>query len=479
MDHPETILRKQSQMTISMEPDIEVFSEPATDNVSYGRTKRCVLVALAVALLAGLIYAATQNVMVAGAMLLTAVVPLSLFHPPFGLCVMYFLLPVESAITLSPYFTISKAMGIIVFLSFLLHFARGRSGFPSAMKAMLVFMMWALLSLLWAESTLVGAIMAIPLVLNIGLTVILLSFIHDRKDFNLLMGSLFLGACVATALIVVGRVSYAAGVKRVILSEETSPVILADDLCLGLLAGVYLMLQKGFFKKIIIVGALPLILLAIFKTQSRTALGTAIIAPTVAFILSAKGKKRITYTLIAVGFVTMCAISLKIAFENDMLSSAAMARLRNTSFDIEKSGRTDVWRFSARLLMERPLNGWGWGNFPVKSPGSIGLAHNNIFNLAAELGIIGIILAAILYFLLIKSTFQLRLVPLRWIGITMLLYNLIIGMTATTYMQKDFWYSLAFAMVLCNIDETSQDESLLEPDNEYYTHQPGITSAGE
>jgi O-antigen ligase len=86
------------------------------------------------------------------------------------------------------------------------------------------------------------------------------------------------------------------------------------------------------------------------------------------------------------------------------------------------SGRSDEWRIAWRMFLNHPLNGVGLGNFVVLEPGYatqnfnisfVGevvkqalVAHNTYLELAAELGLAGVVLVLAVIGLVLRTGFQ-------------------------------------------------------------------------
>jgi len=276
----------------------------------------------------------------------------------------------------------------------------------------------------------------------------------------------------------VGQVSYASGgekMGRVILAEGTSPNILGNSILMGFFAGFYFFNEKSKFNKFIFLIAGPLMLYAILNTQNRTALGNAVIAPIVAFLVSAKGKYLIRniFGIIGIGFLGYGLIW--VALNTDLLSDYAKQRLLATENNLEESGRVGVWKTGLEFLAERPVYGWGWKNFPEKFPvsqKSLTSAHNNIVAVAGELGLIGLVMLLSIYFVIFKQIFKIPRPPIRWMAVVFVMFTLIAGMTETTIIQKGFWYSIGFALLGIKIAgekdtdkaEISEENKVLTPD---------------
>lgn len=392
----------------------------------------------------------------AGALL---AVPLSIIHTPFALMVLYFLLPVEGAMVLSPYFSISKAMGIVVLLSFMFTRLRRRPDVPYPLSIILLLFAFACLSMTWSLSWRSSVTGLTTLLLNIGMMLVLLNTVHEARQFKLIMWSMLAGAFVASILIVGGYAGYAGFSRtlgRVVLSETQNPNVLGNAVVLGILAGLYIFLDSRISVKLFICAVEICLLLALLKTQSRSALGTVILAPLLAFIVCAKKGHRLKYI---VGALLVCAVSLifaRIAVKSDFLSPRAKTRLLESKQDLSASGRFEQWKKGLRHISKRPLLGYGIKNYNLITGRRVGItsAHNSIIELTGELGLIGMVLAISIYVALFAYVRGSPYPYLQWLAVAFIFYSVLIGLTHTMYFFKEFWYSLSFAMLIGKISET-------------------------
>jgi O-antigen ligase len=322
------------------------------------------------------------------------------------------------------------------------------------------------------------------LILDIGLMFIMLNTVKDEKSLFIIISGFICGAFVSSLLILAGQVvertGAAAELGRVALHEDTNPAILAQSICLGFLTAFYMLFQKGLIKKPLAVCLLVLFFfILIAKTQSRMATACAVGIPVISMIWCSKSQHRRQYIFAAFVLAIITLFAVRWVMHSNFLSAAARERMMGAG--LEESGRLMMWRQGFRWFLNRPFHGYGFQNFSLLAEATLGQggitsAHNNIVACTVELGLMGLSLFAAFFILLYKNIKKIADLKLRWLAFSMLLYSLLMGQTSTTYLQKDFWYALTLVMVLVNIGQQSQDETLLESESWDYQQPPQTMS---
>ncbi|MFA5864691.1 MAG: O-antigen ligase family protein [Phycisphaerae bacterium] len=430
----------------------------------------------------GFIFFITKNKLVFVAMVGSTYVLLTFYSIPYGLMGLFALLSIENAIILSEGFTISKIAGVVILLSFSFRLLISKLVLPDSFGTMSLFVGWAGFSILWSIFPFtVNLMFWLTLVLNLGLVFIMTNAIKDKKVLFVVSSGLILGAFVSSVLVASGYVveysGYAAKIGRASLQEGSDPVTLAFSLTLGAVVLVHVAFRGGLLKKIFAGILFMLIFYANFKTQSRTPLACSVVIPVVAFIMCAAKGKRFKYLLIAFALSIVALISLKMLYKSNLLSDAA--RERFTKDDLVSSGRLYFWSMAVSFFMERPLTGWGVGNYPARSL-MIGegyqAAHNSLLSIMAELGIPGLIVFVVLHIKLLRATMKIKDLQIRWIAVAMLMFAVLSGTTVTHYFKKSFWYSLGLTVVAINLakNKTEQEYEVIEDDmfqgEQYYPY---------
>jgi len=436
-------------------------------DADYQRTIRCILLLLTATVIATGIFFFLSSKIYALLILGLAVVGLSFYHTPFALMFLFFFYPLEGGVALSQIGAGSRVVGLIVMLSYLVTRFRGKIIMPYSFIPILLFLWFATMSLIWAvepSSTIEGVK---SLALNIVMIFVLMNTVKDVKQMKMLLWALFFGGIVASVMIMQGQGAYAGGgekMGRVVLGEGTSPNVLGNSILICFLGGFYLFNEKGWFNKLLFIAGGPLLLYAILNTQNRTALGTAVLAPIAAFVMSAKGK-YLAKNLAGILLICLAGYGLfYVAMNTAILPEMAKERMRTSENDLSESGRVDQWKSGMEFLAQRPLNGWGWKSFPEMFPAykPVRSAHNNIVAIAGELGAIGLLIWISIYIVLFLQTMKLTHPPLRWLAVAFLVFTLITGMTSTTIVQKGYWYAIGVAFLAGNISSEidSDDERI-------------------
>jgi len=444
---------------------------------AYKKLIGCLCVSVIAFLVAGVMYLFTKDPVIPVGLAGVVVVVLTLYHTPFGLFVLFSFFAIDTAVVLSPYFTISKAMGIVVAVSFLLHVFSDRLVVTTPLKLTAVLIAWALASSLWSLMPVYTAGVCLTFILNAALIVIVVNSVKDPRTLYLVLCGFVFGSLVASCVALAGHGLQASHrtIERAALGEGSysDPVILALALGMGFLATSFTFFQKGTFKKIIALALLALFFVVMVRTQSRMPTLAAISAPVIALILSSKSQHRFKYLMIA-GFAALVAfLAIQVVLASGLLSAAEKERV--FSHGLVKSGRLVYWRMGFHAFVYRPLHGYGANNFWM-IPGNPGFAaHNNVVALAVDLGLVGLGLAVTILVVLYRQVRSLSDIRLKWLGLMMLLYPVMTGMTVTNYTKREFWYSVAIAMAAVNIGRRQEQQSGRPPT---YGYVPKLAGPG-
>jgi len=444
---------------------LEGYGQPGlTETVSedYLRLVRCFWVFGTAAVIAAAVFVFTGNLALAGGICGFVGVVLSVFHIPFGLFILFSLLSIENAVQLHPYFTVSKAMGVVVLFSFLLHMFRAKLIFDRNLNLMGAFVLWGVCTSIWSKSPYWALLNCLSVALSIGLIVIMLNTVQDKKSLFLVLSGFAAGAFVASFMVVTGRVAERSfsspDIERATLSEGANTLVLALALGLGFLVVFYMFFMPGKLKKIAAIGLLPLIFLAMVKTQSRMPTFAAISIPVFALILGSKSQYRFRYFCIAVILGLIAYVSIKLVIQSDLMTEAARKRLTEQGFG--ESGRLQFWKWGLEAFVYRPLHGYGFNNFHL-IPNNVGqkAAHNTFIAVMVDTGLIGLSLAIAIVITLYKQVMRLSDVGLKWLGLAMLMYPMMTGITVTNYIKKDFWYALGIVVVVIHIGKLQEERA--------------------
>ncbi|MCE5340422.1 MAG: O-antigen ligase family protein [Planctomycetaceae bacterium] len=431
--------------------------------LDYRKNKMCIAICLFFIFVSALVYFFTGMPKVSMVIAGVPIIILSFFHTQFAFMVLYFFMIFSNLFRFSDDFSISKMIGIVIFFSFLITRLRYKLSLTKPSKFLLVIFAYTILSVLWSVSPIWTCIGIVTITLHIILLLILFNTIRDEINFKFIIWSLVLGALVVSIIIVLGLVDIntsgaGAELERAKLSEGTNSNDLGAAIVICLMGSIYLFLRGNKKEKIILLAIFPVLLIALLKTQARAALGTAFVAPLISFLITGKGRQKFVYIILAI-LISMSAFGVfKIAMNSNLLSEKSKDRMRATKYNVEESGRLAIWKRGVQFISQKPVFGSGLKTFHVLVgyEKQISSAHNNIISFTTELGIIGLCLVLGFYFLLFVSILKIPLSSLRWFAISMLMSNICLGITATSYFQKDFWYSIGFIILALRISECSQ-----------------------
>jgi O-antigen ligase len=170
---------------------------------------------------------------------------------------------------------------------------------------------------------------------------------------------------------------------------------LGECAAVALLLSVHEMLYPGLRRAlgIIVIG---IAIFLIFASDSKTALGLAIVTPFLAGLtLIAAKKMRLSPAIILLS-IPFCYVLLISA------SNFSMGRLSYMLYgDSTFTGRTIIWDFASSEIARRPLFGWGYQSFWLVGPDAPSVidapgwvkdmpnAHNGYYDTTLEMGYVG------------------------------------------------------------------------------------------
>lgn len=174
-------------------------------------------------------------------------------------------------------------------------------------------------------------------------------------------------------------------------------------LMLGLCAGVLVSDPNKWFRRAALVGMVMLSLL-VFMTQSRGAfLGFAVFAA-IALISYKQRAKALVIAALASIVIAFAAPSTVWDRLGSMTNATGTEDLKAMNDDGSAEQRFEIWKTAARITMDNPIVGVGWGAYrqanDLYSPAAAGSefqlgardAHSTYMRTAAELGIPGLAL---------------------------------------------------------------------------------------
>lgn len=427
------------------------------------RTRRFVYGLVLSGVIGAVVYLTTGSAVVAGAVVGAATVILGLIDVGTAFFILFSVITLEGIISPSQTFSISKVVGVLVLLSFLLHAQWRKLRLPAPFPLMVLLLLFGAMSVLWSWSPDNALRGLLTWTLNIGLLVLMVSYVRGIRQLDILMWALIVSSLLGSVLVstglgrTLGEHEAAREVGRVALGEQDSPVHLANKILLGYLATIYIFLRyRSPWRYVLLLACLPMIWTIIW-TQTRIALLSLVLVPFLAFAFSAGRRNVVRFSVAALVVVIMGLVLFQLLLQSDLLPEKAQERLVETK-DTAVEHRLAMWTQGLRVFARHFVTGAGLNNFDivVDSKHRITAAHNNIVSIAGELGIVGLLLCGAIYVSLLTNSRRIYFTPLRWVAFAMVIVSFLTGMTSTTCYFKYFWYALGLATVASQVDRDGQ-----------------------
>jgi putative inorganic carbon (hco3(-)) transporter len=272
-----------------------------------------------------------------------------------------------------------------------------------------LFLGWVVLSSFWAENTQVAYNAFGRYTLNILLFFIVFTAVRDRRQATMVIAGFIAGAVAA------GLYGMQANTQDVyggrLSGAGLDPNELASALVAGiaLAAGMFVNVKGKLGTRVALIGAGSFCFLATLFTGSRgglIALGAMVLAA-VLFGGRWRGRIAVAGALLTV-FAAFWVVALAPQEIHDRILSSSQGEAQ------VEEGRTTLWHVAERMVKTHPINGVGADNFQNSSrhyllePGAVfrsdviietpQVTHNTYLQVAAELGLVGLSLLALIIF---------------------------------------------------------------------------------
>jgi O-antigen ligase len=211
--------------------------------------------------------------------------------------------------------------------------------------------------------------------------------------------------------------------------------------------------------KWILFSLLIISLICLYKTYARTAfVGLAIF-----WTISLWGYNKKIFSIVFI-------LSLIIGLSYSTTFQQIFFKTSKFDINVASSGRDIIWKHNFNFFLESTLDkkliGNGLGvvsSTVIGRPNEIWSSHNDYLHLLMALGIFGLVLYLLVYFVLLKDTFESSIDKTT----KFLFYGIIFSMTAMNFgsgvtlyqvgMSQQFWMFMGFLYVLRNLNETSSN----------------------
>jgi O-antigen ligase len=319
-------------------------------------------------------------------------------------------------------FGITKVIGFLLVVSWLAYVttreSAGEQDFvsqhPLMSYALMIFVAWSGVSLLWSEFHGPVFTSTFRYAQNALLFLIVFTAVRERRHAMWVVAAFVAGASVSALFAVMNPVD--PGQYDVARASGTigDPNELAAVLVVGIILGgvLFATVRKSPLARIAALGAIVLCAGGLFVSLSRG--GLLALAFSMLASLFLAGRYRL---MAATG--AMLAVLVTVGYF--ALLAPPEARDRVTKAD-GGTGRTDIWHVGWRMVEAHPVRGVGSGNFPHASihyflaPGALRygqyfidhpkVAHNMYLHVLAELGVVGLSLFLSLIGFAVVSTIK-------------------------------------------------------------------------
>jgi len=299
--------------------------------------------------------------------------------------------------------TISKPLGLLILLSWLLRLAARERDRPFLARdqplltgLVVAYTVWAIASAVWAIDPEEALTTATRLVQVVILLFVVYSSVRTPRDLQVIAWAYVIAAALTSAYALASGVASAGRLTGGIVNSN----FLASELVVAIILGAFMLTAAaGLRTRLLLLGMLTTCGIAFVRTGSREGVVALVLGFIVAIFLAGPHRSRIVAMIFIVSAVGVTYYA-KLAPES--------LRVRVTSLSSQDSaGRTDLWRVALRVGEHRPVTGTGLGNFALASPryaattynlsgaqyalGGL-VVHNMYIETFSELGVVGLVL---------------------------------------------------------------------------------------
>jgi O-antigen ligase len=227
---------------------------------------------------------------------------------------------------------------------------------------------------------------------------------------------------------------------------------LGECAALAFLLSLYEMFYRGLRRSLAVI-VIAIAIFLVFASDSKTALGLAIVSPVLAALtLMAAKRTRLSPAIILVS-IPLCYVAL-----SSFVSSFNLYRLSYMLYgDSTITGRSTIWDFASFEIARRPLLGWGYQSFWLVGPDAPSIvdapgwvktmpnAHNGYYDATLEMGYVGYYLLLIF---LIATLHAIGRVAYRDPGRAWLLLSLALYFICFNYLESLWMRGFEFLWVV-------------------------------
>ena len=359
-----------------------------------------------------------------------------------------FVVPWENIISVAALGTLGKAIGLLVGVFWVATIVlTGQLRKPQLFHwAVLLFILWNGLTIFWSVG-LGYTEMSFKTYLQLGVLVYIFWDLYRTPDaLNAGLQAYVLGAYVSLGsllykYLISGGAVYTERLSADNFNANDLGLILALGLPMAWHLAVFVSHNKmGFWLKVINLAYIPLALLGIILTASRSSLGATF--PTFIYMLSS-----LTRLKLPVRMVIFATLGSSLFLLQSLAPQAAAERLAGTGAEItsgDLNGRLAIWQDGVDLFLAHPIFGVGSGAFE-RAAETGRPAHNFVLTLLAEIGLVGFGLFALLFVIALYKSYQ-QPQPMSRLWLAILLAWVIGVLTHNWEHRKQTWLLLSLSV---------------------------------
>ena len=316
-----------------------------------------------------------------------------------GLALLFvFVIPFKNVVTIEGVGTLSRVVGLLTAGFWLITVTlQGRIRRPNSYCLLVIlFVVWNALTFFWTIDPFYYRAKITTYAQVLVLVLMLWDLFRTREAIDQALQAYVLGAYVTMAALFVNFVQ-GVSVSRLYDRYSVSgfdPNYIGVIISLAIPIAWYLLLEAGDYRRkrslrLVNMALIPLAVVAVALTASRTAAVTGLVANAFGFwLLYRRGISGRAIALAAVVGVAILALPL-------IVSETTIQRIASTPDEVlggTLHGRLPIWKAGLEAFQQRPIAGFGTNTYIVATrlPGQ--LAHNAMLSVLVELGLVGLLL---------------------------------------------------------------------------------------
>jgi O-antigen ligase len=358
-------------------------------------------------------------------------------------------IPLESVLTTGT-FTVTKAIGGLLFMAALLCPRQTLGRVPAVVAGVGIYILIdGLLTVLHGGDRPTMLRVMLTYIQSFGFLWIASNMLRNRRTSMNVMVAFIVGVVLTAVL---GLLGFGATSFEEFGYERSSfGVRDANENALlhawALVACFVLALAAKRWRKVLLLGLLPLLAAAMARTGSRTALLAGFLGVMVTFIL---GLPIMRHRTIMIGTSTVALVGcIALALSSETLRYRMLKSIEQR----DTSMRNDLFDVTWQAFAERPLLGWGEGLIYQEITQRVGgsasqndkVPHNEILGILATTGVVGVIPVLFVGAFACWKAWRARRTQLGLLALAMLLMLFAASMSLNIHYLKAAWLVLAFA----------------------------------